>query len=104
MTDIKDRAREYLRGQTRLNGGGLFHCNILNLVLGFAEKETKELKEQADKWLRENTGLKIHSAYVEKKLTNAEEIIKALMKSVPYGAGKMATEAYDKAEQFLKEE
>jgi hypothetical protein len=45
MTDIKDRAREYLRGQTQLNGGGLFHCNILNLMLGFAEQETKELEK-----------------------------------------------------------
>ncbi len=45
MADMKDRAREYLRRQTQLNGGGLFHCNILNLILGFAEQETKELKK-----------------------------------------------------------
>ena len=46
MTDRKDRAREYLRSQTQLNGGGLFHCNVLNLILGFAEQETKELEKQ----------------------------------------------------------
>jgi hypothetical protein len=49
MTDMKDRAREYLRSQTQLNGGGLFHCNILNLILGFAEQETKELQEKIEK-------------------------------------------------------
>lgn len=53
MSDMKDRAREYLRTQTQLNGGGLFHCNILNLILGFAEQETKELeKENAELKLR----------------------------------------------------
>ena len=46
MTDIKNRAREYLRGQTQLSVGGLFHHNILNLVLGFAEQETKELENE----------------------------------------------------------
>jgi hypothetical protein len=45
MVDIKDRAREYLRLQTQLNGGGLFHCNILNLMLGFAEQKQKNLKK-----------------------------------------------------------
>ena len=39
----------------------------------------------------------------DEQLTNAKEIIKQLMKSIPYGSGKLATEAYDKAEQFLKE-
>lgn len=37
------------------------------------------------------------------QLTNAKEIIKQLMKAIPYGSGKLATEAYDKAEHFLKE-
>jgi hypothetical protein len=48
MADMKDRAREYLRSQTQLNGGGLFHCNILNLILGFAEQETKALETQIE--------------------------------------------------------
>ena len=52
MADMKDRAREYLRRQTQLNGGGLFHCNILNLILGFAEQETKELQAQIEKMKR----------------------------------------------------
>lgn len=32
----------------------------------------------------------------------AKETIKQLMKAIPYGSGKLATESYDKAEQFLK--
>ena len=41
-------------------------------------KENAELKSKYDTCLRENTGLKIHNAYVEKKLTKAKEIIKML--------------------------
>ena len=37
------------------------------------------------------------------QFTKAKEIIKQLMKATPYGSGKLATESYDKAEQFLKE-
>ena len=52
MADIKDRAREYLRSQTQLNGGGLFHCNILNLILGFAEQEAKESRSIQEEKLK----------------------------------------------------
>lgn len=63
-------------------------------------------KEKYDKCLRENTGLKIHNAYVEKKLTKAKEIIKKLSDAYKYV---IRFEEYaDKkvlaeAEQFLEE-
>ncbi len=48
------------------------------------QKENAELKEKYDTCLRENTGLKIHSAYVEKKFTKAKEIIKKLLDAYEY--------------------
>ncbi len=39
------------------------------------QKENAELKEKYDTCLRENTGLKIHNAYVEKKITKAKDYI-----------------------------
>ena len=38
-----------------------------------------------------------------RKTLKAKEIIKLLMRAIPYGGGKLATESYDKAEQFLSE-
>ncbi len=43
------------------------------------QKENAELKEKYDTCLRENTGLKIHSAYVEKKLTKAKKLLKKVV-------------------------
>ena len=37
------------------------------------------------------------------QLVKAKEIIKLLMRAIPYGSGKLVTESYDKAEQFLEE-
>ena len=71
------------------------------------EKENAELKEKYDTYLRENTGLKIHSAYVEKKLTEAKEIIRTFLnmpmpnnEEVFADVGVFLTEA----EQFLNSE
>lgn len=43
------------------------------------EAENEELKVKCDTYLRENTGLKIHSSYIEKKLTYAKTIIQDLL-------------------------
>ena len=43
------------------------------------KQENAELKAKYDTRLRENTGLKIHNAYVEKKLAEAKYIIRELL-------------------------
>lgn len=66
------------------------------------KEENKELKVKYDTCLRENTGLKIHSAYVEKKLPEAKELIRTLLR-VTYGEGwNYSLDVKVKAEQFLK--
>ena len=45
MDELKQEVKEYLRFQTQLNGGGIFHCNILNLILGFAEPKERQIAE-----------------------------------------------------------
>ena len=66
------------------------------------EKENDELQEMYDTCLRENTGLKIHNAYVEKKLTEAERIIREVLKKT-YGEGwNYSLDAKVRAENFLK--
>ena len=70
------------------------------------EKENAELKEKYDTCLRENTGLKIHNAYVEKKLTEAKEIIRELLECYKYVTrfSEYANKKpIAKAEAFLKE-
>lgn len=72
------------------------------------EKENAELKQKYDTCLRENTGLKIHSAYVEKKLTKAKEIIKKLYAvyydpCVTESDLKYRDELFAEIKQFLKE-
>lgn len=71
-------------------------------------KENAELKEKYDTCLRENTGLKIHSAYIEKKLTEAKEIIRELIGIINYlnedEYGKEDFPIVHKAEAFLNKE
>lgn len=73
------------------------------------EKENAELKEKYNTCLRENTGLKIHSAYLEKKLAEAKEILRALLKHT-HGQNLNTQNNFDlylgrikEAKQFLKE-
>ena len=129
MTDMKDRAREYLRSQTQLNGGGLFHCNILNLILGFAEQETKELKKSYDDSLvacgilkakidtlaqpsplesMQDVLITAQKAVNEKQqeqLTKAMKHLKDLVYVVELGKNELATaRILAEAKEFLKEE
>ena len=69
------------------------------------EKENAELKEKYDTCLRENTGLKIHSAYVEKKLTKAKELLKQWVELYkPKLEGYPITPIQEQTEQFLNSE
>lgn len=104
MSDMKDRAREYLRRQAQLNGGDLFHCNILNLVLGFAEQENEKLKVDNAFYEKACEG----TAMMYKDLQKAKEIIKKYMRFKPVVGGvQYYYEEYSKtekeAEQFLKD-
>ena len=126
MTDMKDRAREYLRSQTQLNGGGLFHCNVLNLILGFAEQETKKLEnenaelqeklERAERardywksssfdWRHKCTSSKIFKVAVkaQNQLTKARDIIERYL---AIGVGGKITQNYldvtKDAERFIR--
>lgn len=65
------------------------------------QKENADLKAKYDTCLRENTGLKIHSAYVEKKLANAKEIIKLLLWDLRNRSYEPVKDI-ERAEQFLK--
>lgn len=47
--ELEQEAKEYLRGQTQLNGGGLFACNVKNLLVGFAEPKEKRIEELEQK-------------------------------------------------------
>ena len=67
------------------------------------EKENAELKEKYDTCLRENTGLKIHSAYVEKKLTKAKELIEDMYDAIPSSHSDYYKDVMERARQFLKE-
>lgn len=42
---LKQEVEEYLRVQTQLNGGGIFSCNIKNLIVGFAESKEERILE-----------------------------------------------------------
>jgi len=82
------------------------------------EKENARQKEKYDTCLRENTDLKIHSAYVEKKLTEAKAIIKIAREAyIKSGIYTMNSEPvykeeverlyalfFDRAEAFLNKE
>ena len=74
------------------------------------EKENAELKVKYDICLRENTGLKIHSAYVEKKLAEAKELLREIIDTPVFtqmGGELYENEGYaelvEETEQFLKE-
>lgn len=79
------------------------------------EKENAELKVRVEnqksflkvikaKFVLGKLEVKEIEGYLESdQLTKAKEIIKQLMRAIPYGSGKLATESYDKAEQFLSE-
>lgn len=71
-------------------------------------QENTELQEKYDTCLRENTGLKIHSAYVEKKFTKVKEIIKKLKALyfspvVTKDDVKRQDEILEEAKQFLSD-
>ena len=62
-----------------------------------------ELKQKYDTCLRENTGLKIHNAYVEKKLTEAKVAFKYLLSFIQKENYKTRWDInIVEAEQFLK--
>lgn len=58
-------------------------------------------KDKYDTCLRENTGLKIHNAYVEKKLDGAKEIIAELVGVISFP--NIYENLINKANNFLKE-
>lgn len=63
-------------------------------------EENNALKAKYDTRLRENTGLKIHNAYVEKKLAEAKDIIRELLNFDIFPDVGIKRQA----EQFLEEE
>lgn len=77
-------------------------CELLGIIQG-KDKVIKDLKEKYDTCLRENTGLKIHSAYVEKKLIKAKELLKWALHSDPEHDEDF-DQKWEEAEQFLKQE
>lgn len=62
-----------------------------------------ELEKKYESCLKENTGLKIHNTYLEKKLSKAKELFNdvLLMAKVEHLKGRYET--VDEVEQFLKE-
>lgn len=125
MTEVEQSALEqFLTFRTRL-------CEILSeveeeiksaFIHGYAKGETDAkfrtkqenaaLKSKYDTCLRENTGLKIHNAYVEKKLNKAKEILKVVLNKWKEDRWilqsekevKMIEKTMKEAEQFLKED
>jgi predicted sulfurtransferase len=56
MADIKDRAREYIAEHSEYKevlGETFVAVDTLNAMVGFAEQETKALKEQIEKMKRD---------------------------------------------------
>ena len=62
-----------------------------------------ELEKKYDTRLRENTGLKIHNSFIEKKLSEAKEIIQRILRDIPNRMW-YTDETIKQAEQFLKED
>lgn len=56
-----------------------------------------------EKMARENTGLKIHNTFIEKKLSEAKEIIQRMLRDIPNRMW-YTDETIKQAEQFLKED
>lgn len=86
------------------------HCNCTYeegecIKINVLEKENAGLKEKYDTCLRENTGLKIHNTYVEKKLSESKDVIKELIECLEVSEGDEIRESnfVKRAEQFLKE-
>lgn len=67
------------------------------------DKENAELKNKYDTCLRENTGLKIHNTYIEKKHTQAKKIIGNLYAICKDNHYPNTSVLMEQAEQFLKE-
>ena len=69
-------------------------------------EENKELKTKYDTRLRENTGLKIHNAYVEKKLAEAKYMLNEFMWISKAGDEDFEhdySELIEEAEKFIEE-
>lgn len=69
-------------------------------------EENTDLKAKYDTCLRENTGLKIHNAYVEKKLAEAKYILNEFMWISKAGDEDFEhdySELIEEAEKFIKE-
>jgi hypothetical protein len=62
-----------------------------------------ELEKKYDTCLRENTGLKIHNTFIEKKLSEAKEIIQQMLRDIPNRMW-YTDETIKQAEQFLQED
>lgn len=85
-------------------------------ALDFAEPREKRIAEleEANKTLvtmNNNMWVELEKKRAESQgitnrlhqLIEAKEIIKQLMRAIPYGSGKLVTKSYDRAEQFLQE-
>lgn len=104
---IKEKAKDFV---SKIAGGTSKEMDYYaNILAEFATEVTKELETSVSNLRKDNKELREVLPKLDKendelkyKLTKAKEIIKQLMKAIPYGSGKLATEAYDKAEQFLK--
>lgn len=58
---------------------------VQDILIKFAESREKhitDLEKKYDTYLRENTGLKIHNAYVEKKLIEGREVVLSLYNAI----------------------
>ena len=76
-----------------------------DIAIREVEMENAELNVKYDTCLRENTGLKIHNAYVEKKLTEAKEIIRKFVEWANWQGNSKCPSfkiIQDKAAQFLE--
>lgn len=101
IDEMKDRISMALKDPILQQGFEIICKNLSEF-----EKENAELKEKYDTCLRENTGLKIHSAYVEKKLTEAKKYIGFLLGVVHIKNtyNKEIEEEIAKAEAFINKE
>lgn len=111
MTD-EEMAEEYAKLNARqyIHNDGISFCTSEEEVkqaflAGLKAKYDTCLSAKYDVCLRENTGLKIHNTYVEKKLTKAKELLKWALHSDPEHDGLNEFDAkWAEARQFLEEE
>ena len=91
---LEQEAKDYLRVQTQLNGGGLFSYNVRNLLVGFAESKEKRIEELE----QENAILKGRTEGFEKQILGLLYKYESVYKRFPD-----LKDAMNEAERVLKE-